>query len=318
MQMVRGFMLSQALFVVAKLRIADALAREPKSAVKLAEVIEADHESLYRLLRFLTSVDVTYEDEEGRFTMTPTGAVLSSDHPYSARALAVMYGEAFIWRAWGRLIDTVRTGQPGFDQEHGVPLFEFLERHPYEATVFNDAMTAASRADLPAILAAYDFSKATTIVDVGGGHGALLSGILDAYPNARGVVCDLPHVVADVDPSPRLEVDGRDVFESVTPRGDHYLLKRVLHDWSDERCVQLLRAVRAAIVPDGKVLVMEAVVQPPNSTDPAKWMDINMLALLTGRERTADEFASLCAAAGFRPTKVVPAGGLSITEAIPI
>lgn len=323
MQMIRGFMLSQALHVAAKLAVFDVLRDGPKTPREIAEACGAQVLALRRLLRFLTTVNVLREDEGGRFSSTALGEVLRSDHPQSARPLAVMYGEPFFWRSWGDLYETVRFGTSGFERVHGGPFFAYLAGRPVEAAVFNAGMTSASSVDLPAILSAYDFSSFARIVDVGGGHGALLRGILERYPNTTGVLCDLPSVVSGASElkqsgvGTRYELAAADIFQSVPPGGDAYILKRVLHDWSDAEAVQLLKNVRRAIVAGGKVLVMEAVVQPSNQPDLAKWMDLNMLALFTGRERTEEEFGALYTKAGFRLTRVVPATSLSIVEGVP-
>jgi hypothetical protein len=262
------------------------------------------------------------EDERGRFAPTALGELLQSDHPQSVRALAVMYGEPFFWRSWGSFYETVKTGTPAFDQAHGAPLFDHLARHPADAAVFNAAMVSVSNLDLPAILEAYDFSSFAKIVDVGGGHGMMLRSILERYPGCRGILCDLPPVIAGaatIRESPaaaRCELVGADFFQWVPAGGDAYLLKRVLHDWEDDQALRILQNCRRAMAAAGKVLVMDAVVKPSNEPDPAKWMDLNMLTLLPGRERTAAEFDELYARAGFRLTRIVPALRVSIVEGV--
>jgi hypothetical protein len=262
------------------------------------------------------------EDERGRFAPTAYGELLQSDHPQSVRALAVMYGEPFFWRSWGSFYETVKTGTPAFDQAHGEPLFDHLARHPADAAVFNAAMVSVSNLDLPAILEAYDFSSFAKIVDVGGGHGMMLRSILERHPGCRGILCDLPPVIAgaatirESAAAARCELVGADFFQWVPAGGDAYLLKRVLHDWDDDQAVRILQSCRRAIAAGGKVLVMDAVVKPSNEPDPAKWMDLNMLTLLSGRERTAAEFDELYARAGFRLTQIVPAMRVSIVEGV--
>src|SRR5262245_48662424 len=173
-QMIWGFMASQAVHVAAKLALFDALRDGPKTARELAEASGSHEPALRRLLRFLTTVDLLAEDEHGRFSATALGDVLRSDHPQSIRPLAVMYGEPYFWRAWGDFYETVKTGTPGFVRVHGEPFFDYLARHPTDSAVFNAGMTSATGIDVPAILAAYDFSGFAKIVDVAGGHGALL------------------------------------------------------------------------------------------------------------------------------------------------
>lgn len=323
MQMILGFMVSQALHVAAKLAVFDVLRDGPETVAEIARATACQEAALRRLLRLLTSVDLLIEDERGRFSATPLGTLLRSDHPQSVRPLAVMYGEPFFWRAWGDLYETVKTGKPGFEHVHGSTFFDYLAQHPDDAAIFNAGMTSASSVDLAAILDVYDFSVFDRIVDVAGGHGALLRGILERCPGVSGVLCDLPAVVAGADEvrhsgvADRCELVGSDMFQSVAPGGDAYILKRILHDWSDTESTRILRSCRRAMAPNGKLLVIEFVVKPPNQPDVAKLMDLNMLVLLTGLERTEEEFRELYAGAGFRLTRVVPAGRLSIIEGVP-
>jgi hypothetical protein len=322
MHMVRGFMLTQAVHVGAKLALFDIMAEEPRTAEEIALAVRADARALARLLRFLTAVGLLREDEGHRFSSTALGKVLESSHPQSARPLAIMYGEAFFWRPWGELYEAVKAGTSSFERLYGETFFQHLASHPVPSAIFNAAMTSASRFDVPAILAAYDFSSLRRIVDVAGGQGALLRGILQQYPAIHGVLCDLPAVVSDLlalelTDVHRLSVVAGDMFEGVPLGADAYILKRVLHDWEDAKALQLLRNVRRAIVATGKLLVIDAVVRPSNEPDPAKWMDLNMLAVFPGRERTEEEFRSLYDKAGFRLTRIVPAMALSVIEGIP-
>jgi SAM-dependent methyltransferase len=321
-QLARGFWLSQALYAAAKLAVFDALRERPRAVQEIAQICGAHEPSLHRLLRFLTAVDVLCEDDAGRFACTPRGALLRADHPQSIRPQMLMYGDPFYWRAFGQLYEAVKSGRPGFEHAHGEPFFDYLARHADAAAVFDAAMTGFSRIDLPTVLEAYDFSEFATIVDVGGGQGALLRGILARCPRAVGVLCDRRAVLDAARALPpdgtaaRIELVEVDMFQSVPPGGDAYLLKRILHDWNDADAVRILTSVRRALAAGGKVLVMDAVVGAPNQPDPAKWMDINMLAVLHGRERTAEEFGALYAAAGLRLTRIVPAMALSIIEGV--
>jgi hypothetical protein len=267
-------------------------------------------------LRFLTSVGLLVEDEAGRFSVTPLGDLLRSDHPQSMRTLAVLYGQPSYTRAWADLDETVRTGRSYFERHHDGTMFDYLASHPDEAATFNGGMTGLTRIDVPAILAAYDFSRFTRIVDVAGGHGALLRAILDKCPGARGVLYDIPSVIAGARATDRCELVEGDMFRSVPAGGDLYMMKKILHDWDDDRAVQILDHCRRGLAPGGCVLVMDCVLEPPNRPDPGKWLDLNMLALLPGRERTAREFADLFARADLRLTRVVPAGRLAIVEGV--
>jgi hypothetical protein len=321
--MLWGFAVSQAVYVVAKLAIFDFLGDEPKTSGELADLVGAHEPSLRRLLRALTSVNLLTEDD-GRFGATLMGDQLRSDHPESWRPFALGLGWPVNWQPWGELEQTILTGQPAFDRIHGVPFFEYFEQHAEAGAIFNTAMTSLSSIDLRAILAAYDFSEFTKIVDVGGGHGALLRGILEHYPHAHGILCDLPSVVAGAHElknaavEARCELVGIDMFQSVPAGGDIYILKSILHDWNDDEAVQILRNCRQAISDQGKLLHIGEVIKPSNEPDFAKWLDLNMLVNLTGRERTEAEFRELYATTGFRLTRLIWTEGPTIVEGIPI
>lgn len=322
-QMIWGFTVSQGLYVAARLGVVDVLRDGPKSSGEIASAVGANERALHRLLRALTAVDILVEDGGGRFAATPRGRLLASDHPQSVRAVAVCMASPAVWRPWGHLYESIVTGKPAFDHVYGESFFEFLSHNPEPAGVFNAAMTSISSGDLPAILQAYDFSGFQKIVDVGGGEGILLRGILEHYPRATGVLFDLPPVVAEARDQcdstfdGRYELAGGDMFESVPAGGDCYILKSILHDWSDAEAIQILRNCRRVIASDGKLLVVELIIAPSNQPDFAKWLDLNMLVLLTGRERTEAEFAELYAAAGFRLTRVISTGGRALIEGIP-
>jgi hypothetical protein len=216
------------------------------------------------------------------------------------------------------------TGEPVFDRVYGESFFEYLGRRPDEAAQFNAAMTSSSTRSLPALLAAYDFSDCSRIVDVGGGQGTTLRGILEQYPQVTGVLFDLPSVVAEADRlrapglADRCEFVGGDMFQSVPAGGDAYFLRLIIHDWSDPEAIQILRNCRQAMADHGKLLLIEFVLKPSNEPDFGKWLDLNMLVLLTGRERTEVEFQELFAAAGFKLTQIISLGGPSLVEGIPM
>ena len=318
-----GFAISQAVYVAAKLAVFDFLGDGPKTSGELADSVGAHEPSLRRLLRALTSVQLLREDN-GRFAATPLGEQLRSDHPESWRAFALSVGWPVNWQPWGELEKTILTGKPAFDQVHGVPFFEYFGQNSEDGAVFNAAMTSLSSVDLRAILAVYDFSEFGIIVDVGGGNGALLRGILERYSQAQGILCDLPSVVANAyqirnaSVESRCQLVGIDMFQSVPAGGDVYILKQILHDWNDNEAVQILRNCRQAISAHGKLLHIGEVLKPPNEPDFAKWLDLNMLVQLTGRERTEMEFRELFAMAGFKLTRVIPTAGPTIVEGIPV
>jgi O-methyltransferase domain/Dimerisation domain len=323
-ELITGCFRTQAVRVTAKLGIPDLLRDGPKASEEIAAATGTHEPSLRRLLRTLTSIGILTEDSTGHFAATPMGELLRADHPQSARAFAILMGEPIIWRAWGAFDEVILTGEPAFERVFGEPFFDYCEGRPDEAAVFNAGMTSLSGAHLAGILAAYDFTGFTKIVDVAGGHGALLRGILERYPKATGVLCDLPSVLANADEvkgssvATACELVGADMFQALPAGGDAYLLKMIVHDWNDAEAIQILRNCRKAIATSGKILVCDAVLKASNEPDPAKWADLNMLVFVTGRERTEEEFRGLYAAAGFYLSRIIPAGGLSIMEGVPV
>ena len=324
-RLVFGYRVSQALYAVAELGIADLLAGGPRSAEDLATASGAHAPSLYRVLRYLASEGVFTQTRDGWFALTPMAELLRRDAPGSLRPTILLQVGETLWQSWGHLLHTVRTGKPAFDHVHGVEIFEYYRRHPDEWAVFDRAMTAGTAPLTRAIAAAYDFSPCKTIVDVGGGRGALVIGLLEAYPHLRGIVFDQPDVAAEARPAieaaglaDRCEAVGGDFFEAILPVGDTYLAKSILHDWDDERCIAILGACRRAMPADGRLLVIEQVIPHSEGRSFAKSGDVNMLVNLTGRERTGAEYRALYEAAGFALTRVIPAQGeLQVIEGIP-
>jgi hypothetical protein len=323
LRMMIGYWISKALNVAAELGLADLLRNDPRSSDELADACGADPAALYRLLRALASVGVFTEVEGRRFALTPLAELLRSDVPGSMRALARMYGSEQ-YRAWNGLLESVRTGEPAFERTFGASYFDYLAQNPESGAVFNEAMTGWTTQVADAAVAAYDFAGLDTIVDVGGGHGLLLATILRAHPKVRGVLFDLPHVVAGAQPlleaagvADRCTVVSGDFFVSVPEGGDAYLLAQILHDWDDERCRTILQNCSRAMLPDGRLLVVEQVLPPANEPSLGKWIDLHMLVLLTGRERTEAEYRALLEAVGFDLTRVIPTqSGAGIVEAI--
>jgi len=240
------------------------------------------------------------------------------------RPWAIFLGSPFMWRSWSDLYETVVTGEPAVNRVLGQPFFTYLAKHPDDAAIFNAAMTAGSEMSIPAILAAYDFSQFEKVVDVGGGQGALLSGILAANPQLQGVLFDFPAVVTGARPAmrktldSRCEVFGGDFFEWVPEGGDAYVLKGIVHDWNDEDALQILKNCRRAIKPHGRLLLIEGVLKPSGQPDPGTFMDVLMLTLVGGRERTKADFQRLLENAGFSLSRVIATEGPSIIEAQPI
>ena len=315
-KLLAGYEVSQALHVAAKLGLGDVLRDGPKSSAAIATEVGANEQSLERLLRFLTAEDILTEDVEGAFAATPMGMLLRSDHAQSIHPWAALLGDPIIWLPWGELYETVMTGQPAFDRVFGEPYFRYLEHSPDEAALFNAAMSEDR--SLP-ILEAYDFSGCRQIVDVGGGQGALLQAILERNPQAKGILYDLPFVVDDAHDlkqsavASRCAFFGGDMFQSVPTGGDAYILKRIIHDWSDLEAITILRNCREAMGIHGKILLVEQIVQDGEKS-PAS--DLMMLVLVTGRERTENEFRALFAAAGLSLSRVISAGYYSVIEGV--
>ena len=325
-QSLLGFMMPQAIHVAAKLGIADIVAKTPATIEELAAATRSSAPSLRRLLTFLASAGIFSEDSAGKYRQTPFSDTLRADHPQSLRAFAILFGSGILWRSFGDLATTIATGEPAFHHVFGMSFFEYLAAHPEDATIFNAGMTSMSSFELPAIVAAYDFSGFERVVDVGGGQGALLLGVLSANPKLRGMLFDMPSVVANAialktgSMAGRCEVIGGDFFKSVPEGADGYLMRVVIHDWNDDDALKILKSCRRAIRPDGKLLLIESVLKPANQPDLSRFNDLIMLALTPGgRERTEAEFNELLRKAGFALTRVIPATGLtSIVESRPV
>ena len=325
-RLVLGFRLSQAIYVAAELGIADLLIDGPRSAEELAAAAEAHAPSLYRVLRLLAGEGIFAESEDGRFFLTPMAELLRDDAPGSLRPLARQSLGDASWRSWGQLLRSVQTGQPAFDRVHGVGFFEYYRQRPAEQAIFDALMSSYTEPITQAVATAYDFSPFGTVVDVGGGRGALTLGLLARYPLIRGVVFDQPEVAGAAQQAiqaagqmDRCQAVGGNFFQEVPEGGDVYLLKFILHDWDDEQCVAILRACRAAVPVSGRLLVIELLVPPGNVPSFAKSQDITMLVNLGGRERTEIEYRALLTSAGFELTRSIPAEGeLHIIEGRPV
>lgn len=307
MQLIFGFMPSQAISTAARFGIADLLKDGPKSADELAQATGKHPRALYRLLRALASVGVFSQDADGRFRLTPVAETLRSDAPDSLRSFAIFMGADWHLQTWGGLPYSVETGQPAFEQAHGKAFFDYLGENPEPARIFNDAMTSLSRAASEAVVSTYDFSSTTKLVDIGGGHGLLLNSILEKYPQMQGVLYDAPSVIAGVtELSERCEAVEGDFFKSVPAGGDGYIMKHIIHDWDDERSLTILRNCRAAMKEGGKLFVVEMVIPEGNTPSTGKFLDLEMLLFMNSFERTEAEYRDLYERAGFELTRVVP------------
>lgn len=325
--MLGGYELTQMLYVFAELGIPDLLAGAPRTAEELAGEAGAHAPSLHRLLRALSSVRVVARDEAGRFVLTRTGARLRADVEGSLRPIALAYGQRWWWEAWGGLLAAVRTGETAFEHVHGRPLYDFLEDDPAASAAFGGLMTARSAADFEAVADAFDFSKAGSILDVGGGRGALLEAILARYPGLRATLFETPATIEQArrelargkDPA-RVDLVGGDFFDAVPEGFAVYTLMNVLHNWDDDPAVRILRAIRAAIPAHGVLLVIQHVIGDDDApSQAAKLLDVALLVSSGGRQRTEAEYGALLGRAGFVLDRVLPtASGISVIEARPV
>lgn len=315
-----GALAAQAIYAAARLGVADLLTNGPQSAEEIAASARADASSVRRLLRALASLEIFREDDKGRFEQTPLSATLCTGS--HVRQWAIMLGSPFVWRPWGALYDNVRTGECAFNQVFAAPFDRYMAAHPEEAEAYNAAMNAGASMAMSSVVAAYDFSNFKTLVDVGGGRGALLAGILEAYPEPRGVLFDLPGVVAEREKlqvtklGPRCTVEGGDFFERV-PAGDALLLKSIIHSLSDEQAGRVLHNCREALHPDGRLILVESVLEPSMERNPQRaLMDLMMFTLTRGHERTPEQFELLLRNAGFNMLQIISTErGHSIIEA---
>ncbi len=322
--MIAGFKSTQAIYVAAKLGLADLLVDGPKSTETLAAETGVQGFPLYRVLRALASKGIFRETADGTFALTPLAEPLRSDVEGSKRAMAIMMGEEH-YRAWGELLHSVRTGETAFDHIYGKPFFDYLADHPEKAANFDAAMVDVHGRETDAILDAYDLSDVTTLADVGGGNGSVLRAALVRDPHMQGLLFDLPSVVAraqrDIERdglANRCRLVGGDFFEAVPEGADAYLLRHIIHDWPDDKSVEILRTVRRAIPPHGRLLILESVLPPGNEPFFGKMLDLTMMVIPGGRERTAEEYRSLLDAAGFRLNRIVPSRSeISVVEGVP-
>ena len=312
LQMLSGFQISQALYVAAKLGVADQLVDGPRSVGDLADVLGADPPSLRRLLRTLASLGVFTESEPGIFAVTPLGRTLASDGPDSMRDVALMWMETH-YDPFSRLIDTVKTGATAADVHYGEPFFDWISQYPDQVSQFTGAMANLPSGIKAGAVAAYDFNGAGTIIDIGGADGALLAQILAGAPATTGVTFDLPHVIAEADANikghglgDRLRAESGDFFEAVPTGADTYLLSIVLHDWDDERAGRILENIRQAAKPGATVLALEPVMPVGDEPHMSKMLDLTMLAMTGGLERTEDEHRQLFEGAGLTFHHITP------------
>jgi hypothetical protein len=324
--MLLGPLMHQCICVATKLGIADLLAEKSQTAAELAAKTETHAPALYRVLRTLAGAGVFAENSDGKFELTPVAELLRRDAPNSMRDFAIMLGEGWMWRAWEEMMHGVKTGGVPHEKVQGMSSFEFFERNKEAGEAFNRGMTSNTLRALPAIVEAYDFHGVNKVVDIAGGHGLLLAGVLKANPQVQGILFDLPFVIEGAGEllekegvRDRVELASGDFFQSVPAGADAYMMKHIIHDWDDEHSIKILQNIHSAMNENGKVLIIEMIVPEGNVPSPAKMLDIQMLVMETGKERTEGEYRRLLEASGFRLSRIVATKSpYSVIEGVPV
>lgn len=305
LSLVSGEWVAQSLYTAAELDIATHLQAGPKSVSELAQTTGAKEEPLYRLLRLLASVGVFHEEENRFFSNTDSSVLLVKGAPDSLRSLVLFYRDE-MGPSWRHLSECVKEGKPAFNLAFGQPVFSYFREHAEAATHFQAAMREKSRAVVASCLQAYDFKSFKSIYDIGGGSGHFLKAILTTNLEAKGVLFELPEVLASVEKTSRLNLQAGDFFKSIPEGGDCYLLKSILHDWSDADAVRILSECRKAMSKEARLVIVEPIMVAPNEQDHAKVMDVYMMAITGGKERTLEDFKTLLSKAGFSLESVTP------------
>jgi hypothetical protein len=319
LNLIGGFWVARSIYLAAQLGVADLFDDQPKTIAQLATATNTDPRSLYRLLRALGSVGLFTEVSDQSFALTPLGATLKSDSPGSMRyaAMAQMGNDHSL--GWGNGLHSLKTGEIAFDAAAGMPVWDYYAQHPEAGQVFSQSMTSMGTAIAQAVAVSYDFSGFNTIVDVGGAQGSLISTIMRANPHLNGILFDLPEIIANIQVEQKIQPIAGNFFESVPTGGDAYLMRWIIHDWSDEKSSIILQNCYQAMPDDGKLLLVESILPPGNEPSPAKFIDVIMLLMTGGRERTEEEYRSLLRSNGFELTRVIPTPSLlSIIEAVKI
>lgn len=304
------YWLSRCLHVATEMGVADALGPEPETDDALAAKVGANADRLYRITRLLASHGI-FDVKDGRIGHSPASQVLRANHPQSMRGFVRIMALPIMWEAYGNLGHAVKTGDVAAD------FFQYMQANPAAATIFNDGMTAKAHAQTAGVLGSYDWNRFRRVADIGGGRGHLIKAVLEAAPSANGVLVDLPHVIDEVAPAPRLELQALDFFKAPMPSCDAYVVMQVLHDWADEECETILKGLHKAAPAGAKLLVVEMIL--PTDPDPhwAKLLDIQMFCAHTGRERTREEYAALFDKCGFELERVIETrADVQILEAV--
>jgi O-methyltransferase domain/Dimerisation domain len=325
-QMATGHWVSSVICVAAQMNLADHLAEAPRTAAELAQSTTSDASSLYRIMRTLAGMGVFTEDSDHRFSLAPLGEALRTGTPGSVRSAVLFLGGDWNRKSLGQLRYSIETGKTAFAKVFGMGLFEWLEKHPVEASMFSETMIGLHGAEPAAVAKAYDFSQVGTVVDIGGASGNLLTTILSHHRQPRGILFDLPHVVGDASAlietrglTDRIAIESGSFFESVPAADGVYMLSHIIHDWSEDQCLAILGNCRRAMKPNSRLLIIEMVLPTGNTPHPGKMLDVIMLAVAGGQERTEPEYRQLLEKAGFKLARVVPTeSAVSIVEAFPV
>lgn len=325
-QFITGFWTSRALYVAAKLGIADLLQSGPKTVAELAEATGTHAPSLYRIMRALTSAGIFKRENDDRFALTPLSETLVTGVPGSMRWFIISELGQEHYPAWGNLLHSVKTGEIAFDNFFGMDIWKYFAQNPEDAAVFNDSMSGMTAAANEAITSVYDFSQFGKVIDVGGGHGGLITSILQKNPQTKGVLFDAPVVIEgagsklqNAGVADRCETVAGDFFQAVPAGGDAYVMKWIIHDWEDEKAIRILKNCREHMQSNNRLIIVDCVVPENDEPDFSKTFDLNMMVMTGGKERTAAEFRELLAAAGFELLRVIPTDvPTSIVEAQPI
>lgn len=311
-ELISGYWLACCIRTVAQLDIADHLLNGPQTLKELAKETESDERSLYRLLRVITGAGIFYEREDGAFELNDFGATLLTDVPGSVKPWALAnLGEHY--PAFGELAYGIQTGKVPFELAHGMPVWEYYKQHPEEGANLAKAMAGMSGAVVETITETYDFTPYKTIVDVGGGNGALMFSVLNASPESTGIILDEPYVIEQTvqfipeDLKERCAVMGGSFFEEIPAGADLYMTKWVIHDWNDDEAVQILKNIHQVMPAGGKLLIIDSVIPDDSRNTPhaGKLLDINIMAMTTGKERTLGEFRSLLERSGLNFIRLI-------------
>ncbi|MBW4444471.1 MAG: methyltransferase [Plectolyngbya sp. WJT66-NPBG17] len=317
LNLIGGFWIARSLYLAAKLGVADLFDDQPKTIAQLAAGTQTDAPSLYRLLRALASVGIFKEVSDQCFVLTPLAATLKSDSSNSMR-YAVMAQMGYDHSlGWSNGLHSLKTGEIAFDDAAGMNIWQHFAQHPEDGQIFSQSMSSLGTAIAQAVAASYDFSQFNTIVDIGGAQGSLVSTILQANPHLQGILFDLPEIIANVSVDKSIQPIAGNFFESVPTGGDAYLMRWIIHDWDDEKSSVILKNCHRAMPEQGKLLLVESILPPGNEPSPTKFIDVIMLLMTGGRERTEEEYRSLLRSNGFELTQVIPTPSmLTIIEAV--